>query len=137
MTRTQHKAFDNDLMFWSAQDMSSGFTQAASPVYSDTLDIGGDALDQHDPGEIAIDVSGIASGGNATVQIDVCSASSGTPTTSDSILKTQAYALADLQANPIVAIPIPRADIKQKVRLAFTIGTADLNGGTVNAGIVH
>jgi len=136
--RTQHKVFDSDLLFWDAEDMSSGFGTGDSPVYSDTVDIGGDGLDQEDPGEIVLDFTGIdSSSDGATVAISVNTLSSGTPDNTDTILTTQAIAETTLDDDPIVVVPIPRKEILQKVRLHITVAGEDITGGTLTAGIVH
>lgn len=135
--RTQHKPFDDELLFWDAEDMSSGFDTGDSPVYSDTLDLDGDALDQLNPGEIVLDFTGIdSSSDGATVAISIDTLSSGTPDNTDTILTTQAIAETTLDSDPIVIVPIPRKEILQKVRLHLTVAGENITGGTLTAGIV-
>ena len=131
----QHKVYDADMMFWDAVSTASGFTQAASPVYSATLDLGLAEADKHRPGEIIIHWPGIV-GATATLTFALCTKATSPPTTTEMILQTPALTIASIAADDEIRIPLPSKGMLRYVRVAVTIGTADLTAGTIHAGLV-
>lgn len=87
---------------------------------------------------IAIHWPGITSGGAATIQLEICSDDTTTPT--DAIVTTKVFTLAEAVAafgtGEGYIIPVPNAELADYLRLRVVVAVAALTGGTLTAGLV-
>ena len=129
-----HKVLDESALFWDAQSTASW---TATNHDSNAVDLGGDDLDEKDPGEIVVKTSGLGSAGAATVAIMLidCDTSGGTYAAVTPINPTMvAIGYASVPAE--LRIPVPKVGVRRYLKVRVTVGTAALNAGTITAGLI-
>lgn len=136
----QHKVIDELLTMFDAVVMAAGSTGSIATHDSVGIDLGGLDLDEVDAGEVVFQVTtDLTSGGSATLLLEVldCDTLGGTYLSITPVrVVTVAIDFDDASmltsAEPI-RLPLPKFGVRQFIKLRYTIATATVTGGVINA----
>lgn len=130
------KAFDASALFFAQNlTLASGF--AVGTVNSSSVDLKAADIDTENPGEVQVAFLGVTSGGSATILVRVEDSADNSSFAAVTPIGLTSAAIAYNDASLAdIRFTLPRVGLRRYVRLAVVVGTADLTGGTVNAGLV-
>lgn len=131
------KIFDAAAMFFDAQDVSSWGTGAHNSSSVDLHGTDGWEVDQYRPPEVVIKCDSLGSAGSATLTITLQDSADDATFAAVTPMGIASAAIDydDAQLSEALRFQIPKGT-RRYVRLSITVGTAALNAGTINAGLV-
>jgi hypothetical protein len=133
----QIRVMDEEMLLFDA--VASGWFTVANHD-STAVDLGAADVDKEVAGEVVVFLSGMTSGGSATVQLILidCDTVGGTYAALTPVgVQTAAVAYNDASWSDRIRMPLPKFGVRQFLKLRVTIGTAALTAGTITAAFIR